>query len=459
MQRLTRQFSGNALRARALRGSALTVIQFGGANVLRLAANLVLTRILFPEAFGLMALVQVFVVGLQMFSDIGIQTSVIRSPRGEDPKFLHTAWTVQVFRGIVLWLGCVALAAPAATFYDEPDLQTLLPVVALNAVFLGFASINVFTVNRNLMLGRLTLLELGSQLIGSLAMIGLALAWESVWALVIGGLFGTFLHVILTHVVLPGGRMRFMIEREAFWEIFGFGKWLFVSSAAGFLIGHGDKAILGKYITLTDLALYNLAMQLVLVPMLMNNAMLGRIMFPLYVNRPPAESTENRAKIFQARILLSAGTFVLILPLVFFGRQIIEFLYDPRYYDAGIILVGISAVWLFQIITTGHSQVLLATGESRLFAALQVGSAALRATLMLFGAMYFGIPGVALAALVAEITIYPVLVALAGRRKSWDWRHDLLFAGVALASIMLLLAVNPVAWGDFIALAQPASGR
>jgi hypothetical protein len=54
------------------RGSMLTVISFGGQNALRLGSNLILTRLLFPEAFGLMALVQVFMTGLQMFSDLGI---------------------------------------------------------------------------------------------------------------------------------------------------------------------------------------------------------------------------------------------------------------------------------------------------------------------------------------------------------------------------------------------------
>jgi hypothetical protein len=51
-----------------------------------------------------MALVQVFLTGLQMFSDVGIRTSVIRSNRGADPVFLNTAWTVQIMRAVFLWL-------------------------------------------------------------------------------------------------------------------------------------------------------------------------------------------------------------------------------------------------------------------------------------------------------------------------------------------------------------------
>ena len=70
-----------------------------------LASNLILTRLLFPEAFGLMALGSVVLVGLQMFSDAGIGPSIAQSPRGDDPEFLDTAWTAQVLRGVILWLG------------------------------------------------------------------------------------------------------------------------------------------------------------------------------------------------------------------------------------------------------------------------------------------------------------------------------------------------------------------
>jgi hypothetical protein len=63
--------------------------------------DLILTRLLFPEAFGLMALVQVFMGGLQMFSDLGVNMSIIQSKRGEDPDFLNTAWTFQILRGLI----------------------------------------------------------------------------------------------------------------------------------------------------------------------------------------------------------------------------------------------------------------------------------------------------------------------------------------------------------------------
>ncbi len=60
------------MAARVLRSASWLMIGYGGSQALRLASNLILTRILFPEAFGLMALVTVVTVGLSLFSDVGI---------------------------------------------------------------------------------------------------------------------------------------------------------------------------------------------------------------------------------------------------------------------------------------------------------------------------------------------------------------------------------------------------
>jgi O-antigen/teichoic acid export membrane protein len=448
-----RQIRGDTLRARAMRGSALTITSFAAGNVFRLASNLILTRILFPEAFGLMALVSVFITSLHMFSDIGLKTSVIRSERGDDPRFLNTAWTVQVIRGCILWLGAVAIAGPVANFYDQPQLQSLIAFVGIQAFFLGFLSINFATVNRKLLLGRLTLLELGTQLLGIGVMIGAALVLQSVWALAIGGVTGTAAKVVLSHFVLPGRRARFQIDHDALWEVIHFGKWIFLSTIAAFLLQHSDRAILGKFIPLADLALYNIAFTLATMPTILQTALVGRVLFPLYVNKPPRESDENRAKVLQARLAMTGVTFALTVPFLFYGRELIELMYDPRYYGAGPIVAAIAFVWLFRAIVAGYDSVLLAAGDSRSFAVLLIGSAGLRTSLILLGAATYGVPGVLLAALLSELIIYPFLVWTVRRYRVWDWRQDLCFALLACVLVALVLWRDPTAWQAFVSLA------
>src|SRR2546426_294757 len=85
----------------ALRGSAWTLVGYGGSQVLRLAAMLVLARYLLdPKAFGLAALINVFLTGLHMLSDLGLGTGVIQHRRGDEQAFINTAFLIQAGRGV-----------------------------------------------------------------------------------------------------------------------------------------------------------------------------------------------------------------------------------------------------------------------------------------------------------------------------------------------------------------------
>src|SRR4051812_6014984 len=84
------------LRARIVRAGSWMI---GGqliSQVIRLATNIVLTKLLFPDAFGLMSVVNIMITALGLFSDIGVARSIVQSPRGEEPAMLDTAWTVQI---------------------------------------------------------------------------------------------------------------------------------------------------------------------------------------------------------------------------------------------------------------------------------------------------------------------------------------------------------------------------
>src|SRR4029077_17164862 len=69
----------SSLRRRTLHGSVWTTSEYAINVVFRLGGNLILTRLLVPDMFGIMALVNTFLMGLQMFSDVGIGPSIIQN--------------------------------------------------------------------------------------------------------------------------------------------------------------------------------------------------------------------------------------------------------------------------------------------------------------------------------------------------------------------------------------------
>lgn len=300
--RMRGMIEGGGLRRAAMRGSALTLVGYGGAQVLRLASNLILTRLLFPEAFGLMALVNVFMQGLQMFSDLGIGPSIIQSKRGDDPSFLNTAWTIQIIRGALLCVvGCL-LAAPVAAFYGEPMLAQLLPVAALAAFIAGFQCTAIFTANRHLQLGRLTVVYFVAQVMGTLSMIIWAAYVPTVWALVGGNLFSSLTLVVLSFRLLPTHGHRIAFDRGAFRELFSFGCWIFLSTALLFLGSSFDRLALGQLVSLAELGLYGIALNLSRLPRDTVGMLADRVLFPLLsrARDDPARLRYAMRRLFQA---------------------------------------------------------------------------------------------------------------------------------------------------------------
>ncbi len=431
-----------SLFARAMRGSVLTAGSYAIAQGLRLASNLILTRLLFPEAFGLMALISVFLVGLAMFSDVGIGPAISHSKRGDEADFLNTAWSIQVLRGVMLWGATCAVSWPAAQFYAAPDLRGLLPAAGLTLLISGFNPTRIDTANRHLLLGRLTALDLAAQVIGIVAMVVLAEALQSVWALVIGAIIGALAKLMLTHFHLPGPRNRFQWETAAARDLIDFGKWIFLSTACGFLLSQGDKAILGAYLPLDQLGIYNIGYFLASFPVLLGGAVISRIMIPLYRDHHPAESAANFTKLRRLRGVLTGGMLALLTLMAMVGVPLVGVLYDPRYVQAGAIVVAIACLQMPLVIGMTYDQAALAAGDSRNYFWVIAIKAAVQTVGFLLGAHFGGLGGALLAQGVALVLVHPLIIWLARRHRAWDAVHDAGFGGLALALLLFALWRN-----------------
>ncbi len=430
------------LFARALRGSAITALAYAGGQGLRLISNLILARLLFPEAFGLMALITVVLVGLQMFFDAGIGPSIARSPRGDEPAFLDTAWTVQVARGAILWLAAALLAWPLARFYAAPDLALMLPVAGLSLLVAGFNPTRIDTATRHLTLGRVTLLDLAAQAIGIAAMIVLAWLTGSVWALVAGAVIQAAAKLILTTALLPGPANRLHWEPAAARELIHFGKWIFLSTVCGFLLAQGDRLILGKWLTLEALGHYNIGYFLASFPWLLGGAVAAKVMIPLYRDDPPGAKAAHAPRVRRLRMGMTAGMLMLLAGLALAGVWLVGLLYDARYAQAGAVVVLVACVQMPAVIGMTYDHAALAAGDSRRFFAVLLAKAALQTTALLLGAAWGGLVGALAGQGIALALSHPFIVWLARRHGVWDARHDLAAGGFAALAVALALWFN-----------------
>jgi len=425
-----------SLKQRAIAGTIATLAGFGASQVIRLGSNLVLSRLLFPKAFGLMAIVQLFMQGLAMFSDIGITPAIVQHKDGNQEEFLNTAWTMQVLRGFVLWACLCILAYPVSLFYDDAQLRYLLPAVGLNAVIVGFKSTAVATMSRKLILGRLTLVDLISQGLSVASMIAYALVHRSVWALVVGSLVGSVASVVLSHMILPGIRHHLKWDLRAGRELFKFGRWVTMSTAFSFLASQGDRAILSTFVSLTMIGVYSVAANLMQTAMGIFNRLGDAVLFPMYATWGRDDQAKLRPRLIKVRMQTLWWFMLPPCAMAILGAPIVRLLYDVRYHEAAWMLPLMGVSLLLHVLVLTIDPILLATGDSYRHMVVTISKGLVVFLAMVIGGHYDGVRGVLIGNIVGRGLQYPI-VAIAIRSKgAWTPMIDLV--GVAISALLIV---------------------
>jgi len=321
-----------------------------------------MTRLLFPEVYGLMTLVWAVLTGLQMFADTGIVSTIIRDERGDDPAFLNTAWTTNVFRGLLLWVVSCAIAYPMAAMYRQPELIQILPATGLTALIHGFVSTAMYTRQRHMDFKRLAILELSTEAVTFVVLVLWASFSPNVWSLVAGAVLGQLFQVVASHLYLPGIRNKFHWDRSALNTFVGFGKWIYLSSMVYFLSTQSDRFLLGKYLDIAHLGVYGTATVLSGALQAVVSKINSGVLFPAYSRVVQEGTARLRQVMLRARFAMDAGVILPISVIMILGSRIVGLLYDPRYHDAGWMLQILSARILVVATISNSESCLMALG-------------------------------------------------------------------------------------------------
>jgi O-antigen/teichoic acid export membrane protein len=424
------------LEKQAVKGTVYIVAFYGMSVALRMVNSVVLTRLFAPELFGLMTLLTTVLVGLNLFSHIGLGDSVIQSPRGDEPVFLNTAWTLQVIRGFGLWAITVLVTWPVARFYREPRMLWLFPVIGFQCVIAGFASPSLLNLARHLGVGKASMLELTGQVVYFVVTLIWALVDRSIWALVGGRMVAELVRTAISFYIIPEIRPHFVLDKECVHSLLHFGKWILIGTALTFLATQSDRLILGKLISIEVLGVYGVAFSLSDMPRQIIMMFCTRVGYPFIARYAQSPRNEYRSVFIKYRWpVLAVGGLGLVL-VICTGDQLVLHLYDHRYRAAawmiGVLAAGLWHTMLYS--TLGPAILALSKAHYNAFAN-GVYCVSLFALIPL-GFHYYGTLGAVAAVAVADLPVYFVFLYAAYREHVGTALQDAL----ATAAFLLTLA-------------------
>jgi O-antigen/teichoic acid export membrane protein len=227
-------------------------------RILHTASIVILARLLLPSDFGLVAYASVFLGILNEFSMFSFRTVLIRDQDTTKDRY-HTVWTLEVLKGLALSTVIVASAAVVAKFFNEPKVEAILYWVAVIPILRGFTNIGTVDFTKDLEIHRSFYLNVGSQLLGTIATLILALVLRNYWALVYGWMLRAIFSLVLSYTMCdfrPRPRLTGLAH------IFGFSKWMFALNLINSINTRLSAILIGRYFEAQSLAYWNMAQQL-----------------------------------------------------------------------------------------------------------------------------------------------------------------------------------------------------
>ncbi len=388
-----------------------------------------------------MALINSISHGFQMFSDIGIGPSLVQHPRGLEPSFRNTAFTIQacraLFLGTLLAVSSPALSAVFSTVdASSAQLSYLMPVAAIPVALGGLTSTSVATLTRAIAAKKLLTLNLLPAIASVLVMVAWAFVWPSVWALLAGNFVNTITRVLMSHAANPLSPDRFGWDKQASREMFKFGRWVFASTALTFLLVQGDRIVLGSFVPLTQLGVYSVALSIAGFPLSLIQRLSSSIAFPL-LSRRQADLPELLEMSLKGRGLLLPASGAFYAALAVTSPVFFQTLYDTRYAGASpICQLLIIPLWISALscIIDGAT---LALGRSRV-GAISSLAGAVGIPLSVLGHLLFSMAGFVLGQAVGRLaSLLVIIVCLPSRRCAVAYQ-SVLISSVFFALVCVL---------------------
>ena len=239
----------------ATKWSAITEIV---AKLVVPISNMVLARLLTPEAFGVVATLTMVITFVELFTDAGFQKYLVqhdfKDATDREQSTTVAFWSNFIF-SMVLW-GCIAIFAnDIARLVGNPDLGIVLTVACVSIPLAAFSSIQMALFKRDFDFKTLFKVRIVGILIPLVVTIPLAVWLRTYWALVLGTIAQNLSNAILL-TAYSSWKPRWYYSFAKFKEMFSFTIWSLFESVSIWLTGYVDIFIVGRYLSQYYLGLY-----------------------------------------------------------------------------------------------------------------------------------------------------------------------------------------------------------
>ena len=370
-----------------------------GAQIVTFIVTIVLARLLEPELYGAVALVNVFIVILQVFVDSGLGNALVQKKDADDLDF-STVFYANISFCVLLYVLLYCSAPFIAQFYNNNTLVPVIRVLGLIIVVSGLKNVQQAYVSRNLLFKKFFFSTLGGTLVAAFVGIFLAIKGFGIWALVAQYLLNAVIDTAILWITVNWKPKR-LFSFSRLKRMFSYGWKLLATSLVNTIYDNVRSLIIGRKYSSSDLAYYNKGHQFPNLVVTNINTSLDSVLFP-------AMSTEQDNPVRVKEILrksITVSTYVLaplMIGLATTAPTVIHLLLTDKWLPCVPFLRIFCITYMFYPIHTGNLNSIKALGRSDLVLKQEIAKKTVGFSL-LFISMWFGVLAMAYSMLVSSL--------------------------------------------------------
>lgn len=369
-------------------------------RAIRYLALLVLGGLLAPRDFGLFAALNVIIAGLALLQGFGIgQALICRKERSEEAA--DTAFYVSAALGLVLAAIAWAIAPLVASFYREAALVELFRAASVILVIRALKLVPYYLFEKALDFKRKFVPGLCASVTYLVVALVLAYQGKGAWALVMAEIVSSAVEGVAYWIISPW-RPRLRFDLGLARQDLAFG-WVVLGGALLiFALRSVDRIVVSRVLGTHELGLYAFAFMIASLPAMLFTRVMNTVLFPSY--SALGEDRKNQGELFfRATSYLSGASALFVLGLISCSGYVLYSLYGDKWMEAVLPLSVLSVFGFFRALTDLSGDLLIGTGNPVQLRKVNALQLALAVAGLYAGAVLGGLPGVALAMVVAAV--------------------------------------------------------
>ena len=379
------------LKGRIIAGGLWLAGARGVINLLGFVGTVVLARLLVPADFGLVALGTSFMAIVVAVTEMSMAQALVHH-RDPQEDHLHSAWTLNVLRGLALAAIMSLAARPMAWIYHEPRLEHVVFAFAVSVLVSGLVNPRQVTLVKELVFWQQFVLSVSQSLVTLVVSLIVAVIWRNYWALVAGVLAGQMVQVFLSYALLPF-MPRVRLNRAS--ELFSFSLWLTLGNAVNTLNWRSDQLLVGGIIGRTTLGYYTVGDNLAQIPTRETVGPLRDTLFPA-LSRLKDEPARLRGGYQDAQALITFLALPVGVGFALVAQPAVLATMGAKWLPAVPVIQALSAVFALQTLGSMVRPLGMAMGETRELFHRDLIMFFVRVPVVVLATIFLGLPGLIL---------------------------------------------------------------